>query len=113
MTGPHTDIRTAAEQLTKSAAEAGMAGAWELVYLTPREIEAAFSAEAARRQQASEQADLIAYLTGRYVMIAFHAPKKYPAAPDGIRRARREMTDDQMRDALIAFAQRRNEHGGS
>ena len=100
-----------AERVVRAGVDAGMARAWELADLTPREIENAFAAEAARREQAAERMDLLACLIGRYTMIAVHAPRRYPDAPNGIARTPRAMSDDEMRSALISIAQRRGEFG--
>ena len=95
-----------AERVVRAGIDAGMERAWELINLTPREVENAFAAEAARREQAAERMDLLACLIGRYAMIAVHAP-------NGIVRAPRAMSDDEMRRALISIAQRREAIGGS
>lgn len=100
-----------AERVVRAGVNAGMARAWDLVHLTPREIENAFAAEAARREQAAQQMDLLSCLIGRYTMIAVHAPRRYPEAPNGIVYAPRAMSDDEMRTALISIAQRRGEFG--
>ncbi len=102
-----------AERVVRAGIDAGMERAWELINLTPREVENAFAAEAARREQAAERMDLLACLIGRYAMIAVHAPRRYPDAPNGIVRAPRAMSDDEMRRALISIAQRREAIGGS
>ncbi len=97
----------------RAAAAAGMERAWDMAYLTPREIEMAFAAERARREQAADRLDLLACLAGRYVMIAVHAPRRYPAAPNGIARAPKAMSDEDMRRTLISIARRRKSNGGS
>jgi len=52
-----------------------------------------------------------AWLTGRYVLMALHAPKRYPRRPDGVRAQRRPMTDAQMKQVFISMAGRRKIDG--
>ena len=76
--------------------------------MTPAELESAAEALTAARRQAIERADALAWLIGSYVAVGVHAPKKYPKKPGGLRSAR-QMTDEEMKRAALAFAAR---HGG-
>ena len=107
----HESLRESAEELVKCAVEMGMEDAYALLRLTPREIRAKFEAAAARRRCAAELADMQAWLTGRYVLMALHAPKRYPRRPDGVRAQRRPMTDAQMKQVFISMAGRRKIDG--
>ena len=98
-----------AQALMLRAAQAGMPRAWELMHLTPRDIELAFTAHAARQQRELEALDLQAWLTGRYVLSALHAPRRYPRRPDGILRPRPPMTDAQIKGVLMRLAEQRRE----
>lgn len=104
-------LRSAARELLRSAAEAGVPEAWRLTGCTPREIEMQFRAIAAARQAELERLDLLAWLAGSYMMAAFHAPKRYPRRPKGLRRPMREMTDGQMKRVFCAMAQQGKEEG--
>lgn len=96
------------------AAEAGMKQAWRLLKCTPAEIEAEFSAIAAQRQQQAQCADFIAFLAGRYVLTALHAPRRYPRSPNTVSRVPRRMSDAQMKRVFENIAaRRRKENGGS
>lgn len=86
---------------------------WKLLALTPGEIELEFSALAARRQAMARQADLAAWLTGRYVMLAVHAPKKFPRSPDGVRKPAEEMSPAQMKQVFMDIAAKRGETDGN
>ena len=89
-----------------------MAEAWRLLRLTPREIEMEFEALACRRQMQAEQADLAAWLAGRYVLMAVHAPKKFPRSPDGVRRPAREMTPERMKQVFVHIAAKEGYENG-
>lgn len=98
------DIRQCAAELIDTAAELGIARPWTLTELSPREIEWSFRALAARRQKEAEMADLSAYLAGRYMLVAFHAPKRYPREPEGVARPPKKMTDHQMKQFFAELA---------
>ena len=70
---------------------------WEILNLTPGEIELFFRSISAKRQAEMEKIDLLAYLTGRYVLTAFHAPRRYPRRPDSLMHPPKKMTDNQMK----------------
>lgn len=57
--------------------------------LTPREIAEAFEAALGRQRQRARNADFLAWLIGRYVARAVHAPKSYPGRPDAVREVMR------------------------
>lgn len=95
------------DELIRRAADSGMTGAWRLGELTPRELRTELAALAARRREDLERADLQAWLTGRYVLTAMHAPRRFPRRPDGLRRDLRPMSDEEMKRAFIRLAQRR------
>ncbi len=86
------------------AARAGMADVPSLPDLTPRELSWAIESCLSRRQDSLEMIDLGAWLIGRYVMTALYNPRKYPKSPDGIRRRREAMTDDEMKDVFLSMA---------
>jgi len=100
------------QALVNRAVEAGLPRAWQLAELTPRQIELELRAYAARRQRESEQLDLLAWLVGRYVMTALHAPRRYPRRPDGILRPLRPMQDAEIKRVFLNLAdQRRDDFG--
>ena len=86
---------------------------WRLLELTPGEIALQFEALASRRRQAAHEADLAAWLVGRYVMTAVHGPKKFPRSPDGIRDPQTEMTCAQMKQVFQNIAAKRGETDGN
>ena len=49
--------------------------------MTPKQFEKYFNAYNKRQALALKQADLVAYLNGKYSSFAFNAPKKYPSKP--------------------------------
>lgn len=106
-------LKDSARELMRIAADAGMDGAWMLLSLTPREIEAAFRAAAEKRRRALELADAAAWLTGRYILAAVHAPRRYPRRPDGVLHRKREMDADAMKRVFAAMAVQRRENGCS
>lgn len=93
-------------KIIRRAAEAGAMDAGRFWQMTPVEIEWALAALAARQRRALEQADLLAWLTGRYVAFAAHAPKRYPRRPDGVRTENRPMSDAEMKRVLMNLAGR-------
>ena len=93
--------------MARKAAEAGFDGAVKLFGMTPVEAELELTAFAARQRQTLERLDEAAWLAGRYAAIGWHAPKRYPRRPEGVERRRAEMSDAEMKDALLGFARRR------
>ena len=91
------NMKQSAAEMVETAAQAGMERPWDILALSPAEIELQFRALAAKRQAQLESIDLLAYLAGRYVLMAFHAPKRYPRRPDGISHPPRKMTDKQIK----------------
>ena len=61
----------------------------------------------------SHQADFSAWLIGRYVMLAVHAPRKFPHSPDMVRSPAREMTPGQMKQVFKDIAAKRGETDGN
>lgn len=107
-------MREAAEDLVRQAAEAGMENPWRLLKYTPAEIEAEFDALAAARRMQAQNADLLAWLAGRYVMIGMHAPRRYPGSPNAVSCVPRSMSDMQMKRVFEHIAaKRRDEYGDS
>lgn len=104
-------LKESARELVRIAADAGMDNAWELPCLTPREIETAFRSAAGKRRREMELADAAAWLAGRYVLAAVHAPRRYPRRPDGVLHRVREMDADEMKRVFTAM--QRRENGGS
>ena len=102
-------FRAAKDALIQKAADAGMPRAWALEDLTPRQMELEMRAHAARLQRENEQLDLLAWLVGRYVFTALHAPRRYPRRPNALLRPRRSMDDDEIKRAFMALAQQRRE----
>lgn len=100
------------EHLIAQAARAGMEHAYRLSECTPCEIQWEMEAFAARRRQAAEDMDLLAWLTGRYVMTALHAPRRYPPRPDGILHRPKEMQQEDMKRVFRLIAERRENNGG-
>ena len=72
--------------------------------LTPREIMNAF--EAAR--QRARDADFLAWLIGRYVALAVHAPGRYPGRPNAVREI---MEPQDMKRCFAALSERGKAHG--
>lgn len=105
-------FRDAADELLAGAADAGFADVQRLMKCTPREIELMFRARAARRQAELEQMDLLGWLVGRYALIGFHAPKRYPRKPDAVKRRPGPMSDEGMKQVFAAMAARKEEGDG-
>lgn len=91
-----------ASRLLTAAAQAGYPQPDTLLSLSPREISRALDAFTADTQRQMRLIDLQAYLTGAYMLRALRG--RYPTAPDCIRPA--AMTDQQIKSALRAFAER-------
>lgn len=109
--GVRTGLRADAQELVEKAAQCGMADAGRLMHMTPREIEREFCALAARRQREAEQMDMLAWMIGRYVLSATHAPRRYPRQPDIVARRPREMAQEDMKRVFAAMAERRDGNG--
>ena len=106
------ELARAARSLMERAADAGMQGCARLICLTPREIDLELRALAAQRRQQAEALDLAAWLTGRYVLAALHAPRRYPRRPDGLAHPARAMSDEQIKGIFINLAKQRREQYG-
>jgi len=59
-----------------------------------------------------ENTDALAYLAGRYVLIAFHAPKRYPRRPDGVSHPPKKMTDQQIKRFFAELSARKEAGNG-
>lgn len=105
-------LRASARSLVDEAVQAGMEDAWRLPELTPREIGERFSAMAAQRQREAERMDMLAWLVGRYVLTAVHAPRRYPRRPDAVLKRPRAMSDSEMKGVFSAMAEKRREMDG-
>lgn len=93
------------------AARTGMQGVQRLMNCTPQEIQWEMEAFVTGRRLAAEDMDLAAWLTGRYVMTALHAPRRYPVRPDGVFRRPREMEQEDMKRTFQLIAERRAING--
>ncbi len=100
-------LRPGFEEVAKRAAEAGYPGAGALFHLTPVEVEWELLAFAARKREAMERMDDLAWLVGRYAAIGVNAPRKYPRKPDGVKRAVREMGAEEMKSVFVGMSQGR------
>lgn len=87
------------------AAEAGVGCERDLWRMSAAELERAIAAHRARQKRELERIDLICWLAGSYAAVGMHAPKRYPRRPNGLRGGR-NMTDEEMKRAAIAFAAR-------
>lgn len=110
--GEGMQLRQSARELVQQAARAGMQHPGEILHFSPREIETEFRALAARRQRETEQLDLLAWLTGRYVLMAMHVPRRYPHRPDGVLHKKEAMAAADMKRVFAAMAARREEEHG-
>lgn len=112
--GEAHSLRSAARELISRAAGAGIEEAYLLTTLSPREIELYLQAIEEKRREDVERMDMQAWLTGRYVLMAMHAPRRYPHRPEGVRQKNKAMADESMKRVFLAMAARReDEHGGS
>lgn len=102
-------LAVSARELVENAAAAGMDRPWELLHLSPNEIRLQMQAHCARAESHRQDMDLLAWLVGRYVLAAFHAPRRYPRRPDGFLQPRRAMNDEEMKRVFCALAQQRRE----
>lgn len=87
------------------AAESGCPDPAGLLSLTPREIEWALKAQAARERRRMESLDAAAWLAGRYAALAILDPRRYPKRPDGLSPA--PMRDGEMKAVFERMAARR------
>ena len=85
---------------------------WEILNLSPQEIELQFRAIAAKRRAEMEKIDVLAYLAGRYCLIAFHAPRRYPRRPDGVYHPPEKMTDQQIKQFFADISARKEAGNG-
>lgn len=99
--------------MVASAWDAGIDGQ-KIPNMTPAEVRGMFQvAQFARKMQAASM-DRSAWLAGNYTAYAFHSPKRYPRKPwnadkiMGDYEEPREMTEDQMKNALTGIAKRWN-----
>lgn len=99
-----TGIRERFGAVVQRAAEAGFPNPGELFALTPKEIEWALTAFAANRRMEMERLDAAAWLIGRYCAVGWHAPRRYPKQPDGVRRARPIMSDAEIKAVFEKMA---------
>lgn len=100
------------QALMENAAAAGVSHAWEWQHLSPAQLDLEIKALDARRKRELEQIDLLAWLAGRYVLCALHAPRRYPRRPDGIILPRAPMSDAQMKGVLMRLAEKGREQNG-
>lgn len=107
----YKNLREQFERIARRAAEAGYPDAGRLFAMTPVEIEWELAAFAARERTAMERLDTAAWLTGRYCAVGWHAPKRYPRRPDGVRRAPSVMSDEDMKAVFQRLAS--EERGGT
>ena len=98
-------MRQVYSEVIDSAFEAGISDAWAWWHKTPKEIEGRLKAHKNGQQRALEQADLLAWMIGRY---SLWDPKKYPTKPNTIERKTPlpdEPEDEEiMKDKLTFFA---------
>ena len=78
-----------------------------MFHLTPVEVEWELLAFAARKREAMERMDDLAWLVGRYAAIGINAPRKYPRRPDGVKRMVKEMDAAEMKAVFVGMAQGR------
>lgn len=90
--------------IVRRAAEAGYPDAGRLFSMTPAEIEWALTAFTAAERAKMERLDAAAWLAGRYCAIGWHAPRKYPKRPDGVRRPQPAMSDAEMQAVFMKLA---------
>lgn len=87
------------------AAQAGVGAERDLWRMTAAELERAIAAHRARQARELELIDLLSWLAGSYAAVGTHAPKRYPKRPNGLKH-RKNMTDEEMKRAAVAFAAR-------
>lgn len=82
--------------------------------MTPAEVFGEIARNKFLVKQKNANMDNLAFLTGSYTGCAVNAPKKYPKEPKNAkkilegRQKKKEMTDDEMKNAMLAFAQQNN-----
>lgn len=112
--GESKSLKKTALDLVSRAAEAGIENAYLLPGLSPREIDLLLKAIEKKRREEAQRMDMQAWLVGRYVLAAVHAPRRYPRRPDGFGHEKKAMTDGDMKRVFAVMAARREEeHGGS
>lgn len=104
-------MRKRMDEWILQAARAGMEGAENISHKTIYEIEMEMEAFVAKKRRAAEDMDLLAWLAGHYVLTAIHAPRRYPAQPNGVARRPRQMRPEEMKRAFQAMAERGNMNG--
>lgn len=107
--GEGESLHECARALVENAAQAGVMNAEKLLDLSPREIELHMQALQAQRRHRMEMMDLQGWIAGRYVLAAFHAPRRYPQRPDAVLKEVRPMSDMEMKHVFAALAARREE----
>lgn len=110
--GKQSSLKSSARELVVRAAEAGIENAHRLTALSPREIELQMKAIAALWRMDLQRMDLQAWRIGRYVLLAVHAPRRYPKHPDGFQQNSAAMSDLDMKRAFMAMAVRKEEQHG-
>lgn len=97
------------DEIVKQAAQAGAENPAGLYDMTPVQIELTLTALAARERRRMERMDEAAWLIGRYAAIGINAPGRYPRRPDVVRRLPESMSADEMKQALVSLAKRRED----
>ena len=95
-----------------SAWEAGLDGG-KIPEMTPSQAHGYFAAYGARMRQQAANLDRLAWLCGSYTGTAVNAPKRFPRKPRNAEKIMgkdkpKVMTDDEMKAAAFAFAERWN-----
>ncbi len=99
-------IRTQAQRLVDTAAQAGYPAPMSLLDCTPREVRWALKAFAAKKRRELELTDTLAWLIGQYVAIGVNAPKKYPNRPNIVGHSSQATNDAQIKEAFQRMAGR-------
>ena len=102
-------LARSAMELVENAAAAGVDQPWALLKLSPMEIRLQLRAHCARMERQQQGTDLLAWMTGRYVLAAFHAPRRYPRRPEFFLTRHSAMSDEEMKRVFCALAQQRRE----
>lgn len=81
--------------------------------MTPAQVRGLFQVFAERQKRDAADMDKLAWLNGNYAGTAFHAPKRYPNKPRNAEKImgpapQKNMTDEQMKSAMMTFAKRWN-----
>lgn len=99
--------------MVASAWDAGLDGQ-KIPDMTPAQVRGMFQVAQYKRRAQAANMDRGAWLSGNYAAMAFHSPKRYPNKPwnadkiMGDYGVPQEMTEDQMKDALVGIAKRWN-----